>query len=392
MAAFNYDAAGRVKESWRGDPSFTGPNAVDKQSFSYTGSPLVTQTVVSQVVSAGFTNTTIYNLGRDTVSSKGKVLSMNGNCPTCGLAPNTTFEYGSSTTPLLPTAMVDGRQIRTEYTYDTNGRILTRKENVVSNFPQRTMTYIYDVNFPGLVKEIDQPSTTAGQTRKTLMTYNATTSVMTARTIEGYEAGASFSYATATTYNGAGQPATIDPPGYTTQDQSTITYTVPGTNGYLPDKRTDPLIGDTLFTYDGLNRRTSVTDVNNVQTITAYDALNRVTSVTRKGDPLASIADLVTTYFYDCPAGAPAGSCGPFLDLRCVQLPRGNGIAYVYDGASRLVEVDRKADCNPASPVLERTVYTLDTAGNRILEERKRDNGGTEVSDGKTGTPAIWTR
>jgi RHS repeat-associated protein len=251
--------------------------------------------------------------------------------------------------------------------------MLMRKENVVSGIPERTTTYIYDTNFPGLVKEIDQPSTTAGQTRKTLMAYNAATSVMTTRTLQGWEAGASFSYATGYTYNVAGQPATIDPPGYSTQDVATITYNVPGTNGYLPDKRTDPILGDTLFGYDGLNRRTSVTDVNTVQTITAYDALNRVTSVTRKGDPPASIADLVTTYFYDL-----------FQDLRCVQLPRGNGIAYVYDGAGRLIEIDRKADCSPSSPVLERTLYTLDTAGNRILEERKRDNGGTEVSDSKT--------
>jgi RHS repeat-associated protein len=373
-AAFNYDASGRVKESWRGDPSFTGPNAVDKQSFTYTGSPLITQTVVSQAVSASFTNTTTYTLGRDSVSAKAKVLSMSGNCPTCGLAPNTTFEYGISATPLLPTAMVDGRSIRTEYTYDSStGRLLTRKENVVSGAPERTTTYIYDANFPGLVKEIDQPSTTAGQTRKTLMAYNAATSVMTTRTLQGWEGGASFSYASGFTYNSAGQPLTSDPPGYSTQDVTTFTYNVPGTNGYLPDKRTDPILGDTLFGYDGLNRRTSVTDVNSVQTITAYDSLNRVTSVTRKGDPPAGIADLVTTYFYDL-----------FQDLRCVQLPRGNGIAYVYDGAGRLIEIDRKADCSPSSPALERTLYTLDTAGNRILEERKRDNGGTEVSDSKT--------
>ena len=374
MAAFNYDASARVKDSWRGDPSFTGPNAVDKQSFAYTGSPLVTQTVVSQVISTGFTNTTTYALGRDSVSSKAKILSMSGNCPPCGLPPNTTFEYSNpgGTQPLLPSAMIDGRLLRTEYTYDANGRITTRRENVVSGTPQRTTTYIYDTAFPGLVKEIDQPSTTAGQTRKTLMTYNAATSTMTSRTIQGWEAGASFSFPTGMTYNGAGQPLTIDPPGYTTQDVTTFTYNVTGTNGYLPDKRTDPLIGDTTFGYDGLNRRTSVTDVNNVQTITAYDALNRVTSVTRKGDP-ASIADLVTTHFYDL-----------FNDLRCTQLPRGNGIAYVYDGAGRLVEIDRKADCNPANPVMERTLYTLDTAGNRILEERKRDNGGTEISDSKT--------
>src|SRR5262249_53563898 len=63
-----------------------------------------------------------------------------------------------------------------------------------------------------------------------------------------------------------------------------------------------------------------------------------------------------------------------------------NGMAYVYDAAGRLTEIDRKADCAPASPILERTVYTLDGAGNRTLEERKRfDPGvGAEVSDGKT--------
>ena len=45
------------------------------------------------------------------------------------------------------------------------------------------------------------------------------------------------------------------------------------------------------------------------------------------------------------------------------QQPAGNGIAYLYDEAGRLIEVDRKADCKPASQVLERTVYSLDGAG-----------------------------
>jgi RHS repeat-associated protein len=372
MAAFAYDAAGRVKDSWRGDPSLTGPNAADKQSFAYTGASLIAQTTVSRAVSAGFTEITTFNLGRDTVSTKGKVLSMTGSCPTCGLAPNTTFEYGAAQ-PLLPTAMIDGRQIRTESTYDANGRVLTRRENVVSSTAQRTTAYVYDTAFPGLVKEIDQPSTTPGQTRKTLMAYDPATSVMTSRTIQGLEAGAAFSYATGTTYNAVGQPLAIDPPGYGPQDVTTFTYDVPGTNGYLPDTRTDPLIGATTFGYDTLNRRTSVTDVNNVQAITAYDALDRVTSVTRKGDPSAGVADLVTTYVYDV-----------FRELRCIQLPAGNGIAYTYDAAGRLTEIDRKTDCNPASQILERTVYTLDIAGNRILEERKRYDAGTEVSDGKT--------
>jgi len=381
MAAFDYYTDGRVKDSWRGDPLFTGPKAVDKQSFSYTGSPPATQTVVNQVISDAFTNTTTYNLGRDTVSAKGKILSMTGNCPTCGLPPNTSFEYTDSTRPFLPTAMIDGRAIRTEYTYNADGRLKTRTD-AKGAVEERTTTYIYDTNFPGLVKEIDQPSTTAGQTRKTVMGYNATTSLMETRTISGYEAAAPFSFQTQTTYNSAGQPLTIDPPGYGAQDVTSFTYNVAGTNGSLPDTRTDPLIGATSFGYDGINRRTTVTDVNNVQTITAYDNLNRVTTVTRKGT--TGVPDLVTTYLYDCPAGAPTDTCGPFRDLRCVQLPAGNGIAYVYDEAGRMKEVDRKADCNPANPILERTLYSLDGAGNRTLEERKRLDAGTEVSDGKT--------
>jgi RHS repeat-associated protein len=373
-AAFDYDGASRVLHSWRGDPFFAGPNAVDKQTFTYTGAPLATETVVSQVVSDTFTNTTTFSLGRDTVSTKGKVLALAGNCPTCGLAPNTTFQYGGAQ-PLLPTAMIDGRAIRTESTYDIHGRLLTRTEAKGVAEQERTTTWIYDANFPGLAKEIDRPSTTAGQKRKTLMSYDPVTSVMTGRTLEGFESGASFSLSTSYVYNAAGRPLTIDPPGSGALDATSFTYGVPGTHGYLPDTRTDPLIGTTLFAYDGLNRRTSVTDVNNVQTITAYDALNRVTAVTRKGDPGAGVADLVTTYHYDL-----------FHDLRCVQMPRGNGIAYGYDGAGRLIEVARKADCNPASQPLERTLYTLDGAGHRTLEERKRyDAGlGAEASDGKT--------
>jgi RHS repeat-associated protein len=381
MAAFDYDGAGRVWHSWRGDPLLAGPKAVDQQTFTYTGTPFPTQTVVSQLVSGAFTNTTTYNLGRDGVSSKGKILSMSGNCPTCGLPPNTSFEYTDSARPLLPTAMIDGRSIRTEYTYNANGRLWTRKE-AKGAVEERTTTYIYDANFPGLVKEIDQPSTKTGQTRETVMSYNATTSVMEMRTISGYEADVPFSYQTQTTYNGAGQPFTIDPPGYGTQDVTTLTYNVPSTNGYLPDTRTDPVIGATTFGYDGLNRRMTVTDINSVQTITAFDNLNRVTTVTRKGTTV--VPDLVTTYFYDCPAGAPAGACAPFRDLRCVQMPAGNGLAYVYDEAGRLIEVDRKADCNPASQIQERTLYTLDGTGNRTLEERKRLDAGTEVSNGKT--------
>src|ERR1700724_771021 len=93
-----------------GDPSFTDHNAVGKRSFTYMGALLVTQSTAEQFVSATFMNTTTYNLGRDSVSTKATIPSIAGNCPTCGLPPNVNFEYSSLA--LLPSAMVDGRGIR----------------------------------------------------------------------------------------------------------------------------------------------------------------------------------------------------------------------------------------------------------------------------------------
>ena len=83
------------------------------------------------------------------------------------------------------------------------------------------------------------------------MSYNATTALQSPRTITGRENGAAFSFATAMTYHGAGQPLTIDPPGYGTTDVTTYTYAVPNRNSLLPDTRVDPLIGTSTFGYDG---------------------------------------------------------------------------------------------------------------------------------------------
>src|SRR5262249_20604446 len=163
--------------------------------------------------------------------------------------------------------------------------------------------------------------------------YNAAGDLVT-RTIQGAEAGSSFSYVTTTTFNATGQPLTVDPPGYGTADVTTTTYDSARGN-LLPLTRTDPLIGATTFGYDPFyrpcHRRTSVTDPNGVQTVTAWDNLDRIASVTQKG--VTPAGDLVTTYTYNT-----------FGDLFRTILPRGNLIEYGYDAAGRLLSIERRPD------------------------------------------------
>jgi len=382
-AAFEYAAGtNNVAKSWRGDPSFTGPNAVDKVTYSYTNPARPTQTVVTRTISSTFNQVTTTNLARDTVSGKPKPVSIQGSCPTCGLSPTTSFAY-TGTNPLLPSSMTDAKGTRTDSTYDANGRLLTKTE--AANVPAltRLTTYTYDTNFPGLVTRVEVPSTSGGTNkRRSDSVYNTTTGLMTSRTVDGYEAGAPLPAGvktTASTYNGSGEPATIDPPGFGTADVTTFTYNLAGRNGHLAGSRIDPLIGATTFGYDGLNRRTSVIDANNVETTTSYDALSRVTEVRRKGAVAAD--DLVTTYTY-----------APFGDLFCTKLPRGNGIEYVYDEAGRLKEMIRgtavalptSTACLDTAQPRERTAYQLDGAGNRTEESLERWNGSAWVSTSRT--------
>jgi RHS repeat-associated protein len=381
-AAFEYQpGSNNVERSWRGDPAFTGPAAVDKVTYSYTNPALPTETVTTRAVSPTFNQVTTYNIGRDPASGKPKITSVQGSCPTCGLTPSTSFVYTGN--PLLPSSMTDAKLTRAEYTYDANGRLLTRTEAANVAALTRTTTYTYDANFPGLVTRVEVSSTSGGSNkRRTDSTYDGTTSVLLSRTIDGYEGGAALPAGVKTTSytnNGSGEVLTIDPPGNGTADVTTFTYNLPGRNGHVPDTRIHPLVGTTTYGYDGLNRRISVTDSNNVETVTTYDALNRVTVVRQKGATAAE--DLVTTYTYNV-----------FGDLFCTKLPRGNGMEYLYDGAGRHVEIRRgtvvtppdSTTCLDTSLPRERTVYHLDGQGHRIEESLERWTGSAWESRSKT--------
>jgi RHS repeat-associated protein len=383
VAAFEYQAGtNNVAKSWRGDPSFTGPNAVDKVTYSFTNPALPTQTVVTKTVSATFDQVTTYGIGRDTVSRKPKLLSMQGTCPACGLSPFTSFAY-TWTNPLLPSSMTDARLTRTDYTYTADGRLATKTEAANVPLLTRLTTYTYDASFPGLVTRVEVPSTSGGSNkRRTDSVYNATSGLLESRTVDGSEGGAPLpaGYKTTSyTYNGSGEPATLDPPGFGTSDVTTFTYGLPGRNGHVADTRIDPLVGATTFGFDGLNRRTSVIDPNNVEMVTAYDVLSRVTEVRRKGAVPAD--DLVTTSTYNA-----------FGDLFCTRLPRGNGVEYVYDEAGRLKELRRgttvatptSTTCLDTAQPRERTIWQLDGAGNRVEESLERWNGSAWVSESRT--------
>ena len=166
---------------------------------------------------------------------------------------------------------------------------------------------------------------------------------------------------TVISYNGHGQPLTINPPGYGTDDETSFTYDSSRGN-LLPLTRVDPLPGSmsgmtTTYNYNPFNRRKSVVDPNGLETDTTYDDLDRVTEVRQLGENSPD-DDLVTVYSYD-----------QRKDLTQVTLPAGKVIEYGYDQVGRLTSIERKLN---ASTHGERTHYTLDEAGNRTLEEHQR--------------------
>jgi RHS repeat-associated protein len=367
-AAFEYDSNGNVVKAWKGDTSYTGTNAVNRQELTYTNPSAPTKVDVKEWIDGTQSETTTYEFDRDPVSIKTRVNQITGDCPVCGTGPNSQFTYGDSSNPLLPTQIVDGRGLTTQLAYDSNGK-MTSKTEAVGTSLQRLTTWTYgNSSFPGLVTQIARPSTSGGTAQRVTIYSYDTSGNLTTRTIEGAEGGSSFSYATTSTFNGSGQPLTIDPPGYTTTDQTTYTYDS-GRGGLLPLTRTDPVIGATAFGYDGFNHRTSVTDPNSVVTTTAFDALDRITTVTQVGAS-SPTDDLVTSRSYNV-----------FGDLFRTTLPQGNLIENGYDTAGRLISIERRPNTTTHG---ERTFYTLDVFGHRTKEEQQHWSGSAWVTDSYT--------
>jgi len=361
-AAFEYDAEGNAVKLWRGVAASTDPGAVDLWELTFDEPILPRETTVTDPLG----NPAVITIERDTVSRKTKVTRIEGDCPSCGLGPNSQLTYGDTAHPLRPTREIDGEGHITEWIYDDHGQVITRIE-ASGTLAERSTTFLYNLDHPRLPELISRPSVAGGAAlRESLLIRDASGNEIQ-RTESGLEAGVAVSHMTLTTYNAVGQVLSIDPPGHGTDDQTAFTYD-PARGNLLPLTRTDPLIGPTHFTYDAFNRRITVTDIRGVITRTAYDAADRVLEVRQEGS-LPPADDLVTTYEYS-----------PFGDLLRTTLPRGNVIEYAYDPAGRLISIERKPDAETPG---ERTLYQLDAAGNRTREEHQRWDGTTWVTEAR---------
>jgi RHS repeat-associated protein len=387
VQAWSYDAHGNAVRTWRGAANFTDTGAVDKWELAFDDPASPTQTTVTDPLGG----TTTFTYDRDPGGSgQVRLLSRTGSCASCGTGPVTSYLYSDPANPLLPTRTIDADGVWTDFVYDANGRLTMRID--AANDPDadptlpRITEFAYDASFPAFVTQVTGPYTGAMGTRITYRTYDAATGDQLTRRETGLEAtqpGGAFDLTTTTTYNTAGRPLTIDPPGHGTADVTSFTYNVPNTNATIPDTRTDPGVGTWTYGYDAFNRRTNAVDPNGVETTTAYDALDRVTLVTRKG--AVATDDLVTRYTYN-----------GFGDLFCTKLPMGNAIQNVYDAAGRLTEVRRglgvatptATSCLSISSTnfAERRLWTLDNAGHRTNEKLQRGTSASAwTTQGETG-------
>ncbi|MEM6456235.1 MAG: hypothetical protein AAF772_14155, partial [Acidobacteriota bacterium] len=362
--AWDY-VAGNVVRTWRGAEAFDDPSAVDAWSFAFDDAASPTVTTVTDPLG----NLSTYTFGRDPSSSKPRIAQVAGDCPTCGLAPNTQRTYADPAHPLRATREVDGRGLVTLMTHDASGRIASRSD-AVGTPDERTTTWRYDATFPALIDRVEQPSTSGNAFDRRIATtqYSATGEPLT-QTIEGVEDGQSFAYTTTRTYTAEGQLATVDGPDHGTADVVTWAYD-PQRGGLVMASRIDPLIGVTTYGHDALNRRTSEIDPNGVRIDTEYDALDRVRFVRHRGATPAE--DLVTEYRYD-----------PLGDLVMTVLPAGNVMTYAHDAAGRVVTIERRPDDQPGSRG-ERIVHDYDPYGHKTSARRERWDGSGWVLDAET--------
>lgn len=224
---------------------------VDQVTLSYTtGAPQLTD-------SEG--NVTTY--GYQTIGRKNFVTSVNGpRCSSCGSAGTATFVYDGSGNH---TSRTDALNRTINYTYDSNGNVLSQSQTVGGS----TVTWSYTYNAFGEVLTATDPLQ-----HTTTSTYDTKGNLLTRTTPSpgGKTAGSKTSYL----YDSKGQPTQITDP---LNNITKLAYTPAG----LVSSVTDPLLKITSYTYDNRGNRTSVIDALNNQTTYQYDGRNRVTKITR---------------------------------------------------------------------------------------------------------------
>ncbi len=235
--AWAYDDSGNVVKTWRGDTAPDGPDATELWSYSFDDPAEPTVTTVTDPK----LQVSTYHLDRTDVAPNFRVTRIDGDCPVCGMNPNTQLDYADTANPFLPTSITDGRLITTAMSYTPTGQVESRTE-AMGESEARTTSWSYDPTFPALPTSMDETSVAGGSsTKTTTWTLDPATGDVTTRSLDGSEGGSALmGIDTVLSYNGHGQPRTIDPPGYGTDDVTSFTYDA-SRGDLLPLTRVDPL-------------------------------------------------------------------------------------------------------------------------------------------------------
>ena len=84
-------------------------------------------------------------------------LSTSGECPSCGVGPNSQNVYGDARNPTLPTQTIDAGGVATLLEYDDQARLVARTE-AFGRALERTTTWSYDPDHPALPATVEQPA------------------------------------------------------------------------------------------------------------------------------------------------------------------------------------------------------------------------------------------
>ncbi len=179
--AWSYDEFGNVIQTWKGANSFEDAAATEKWELSYDKPRRPEETMVTDPLGV------VTTCQIDWPGSKPRITQVSGDCPTCGLGPNSQVFYFDGNNPQRPSREINGRGVITEMSYDLNGQ-LTSKIEAFGTALEREMTWDYDVTYPAFPTRVEQPSSTGNplDLRVTTLSYDPSGNQDT-RAVEGIE-------------------------------------------------------------------------------------------------------------------------------------------------------------------------------------------------------------
>jgi RHS repeat-associated protein len=236
--------------------------------------------------------------------------------------PSNLFETYAYDAANNLTSKTDRKNQTIQYVYDALNR-LTQK-----SYPNSTsVNYIYDL--ASKIQQVSDPTGTYGFSYDNMGRLTGTTT--------------QFSFVTGTYANSYSYDANSNRTGFTAPDGSTNTYTYDTLNRL--STLANSWAGSFGFTYDALNRRTQMTRPNNVATNYSYDSLSHLLSVLHQ---LSGSTIDGATYTVDS-----AGNRTAKTDNRATVTSN-----YGYDAVYELLQTTQGGTTTES--------YTYDPVGNRL--------------------------